>query len=39
VKDIKDAAGGDGPHSALVSAASVSLQTYEHVQKHITQGT
>ena len=25
VKDIKDAAGGDGPHAALVSAANVSL--------------
>ena len=24
VKDIKDAAGGEGPHAALVSAASVS---------------
>jgi D-arabinose 1-dehydrogenase-like Zn-dependent alcohol dehydrogenase len=24
VKDIQDAAGGDGPHAALVSAASVS---------------
>lgn len=28
VKDIKEAAGGDGPHATLVSAASVSLWTY-----------
>lgn len=29
VKDIKEAAGGDGPHAALVSAASVSPCIYE----------
>jgi propanol-preferring alcohol dehydrogenase len=28
VKDIKNAAGGEGPHAALVSAASVSFLSY-----------
>jgi hypothetical protein len=31
VKDIKEAAGGDGPHAALVSAASVSPYIYGHL--------
>jgi hypothetical protein len=30
VKDIKEAAAGDGPHAALVSAASVSPYIYGH---------